>query len=168
MLLKENMILFYFRHHKIRENTIASFLSAANHVSVNKECNSTKIHCCWFLMKYKVKAYLVFFPQGAAYVEFDVHLSKDLVPIVYHDLTCCISTKKVTIAFGSPYLTVKSHCLDNSFSVLQYSFCFDSVWRLPNLSNSDSNSRKHWLNLQNERKIISSLSLVLYISCILL
>ncbi|KTF91382.1 hypothetical protein cypCar_00018004 [Cyprinus carpio] len=49
-------------HHKIRENTIASFLSAANH--------------------------------GAAYVEFDVHLSKDLVPIVYHDLTCCISTKK--------------------------------------------------------------------------
>ncbi|XP_051730716.1 glycerophosphocholine phosphodiesterase GPCPD1 isoform X1 [Ctenopharyngodon idella] len=50
------------RHHKIRENTIASFLSAANH--------------------------------GAAYVEFDVHLSKDLVPIVYHDLTCCISTKK--------------------------------------------------------------------------
>ncbi|XP_017311667.1 glycerophosphocholine phosphodiesterase GPCPD1 isoform X1 [Ictalurus punctatus] len=50
------------KHHKIRENTIASFLSAANH--------------------------------GAAYVEFDVHLSKDLVPIVYHDLTCCISTKK--------------------------------------------------------------------------
>ncbi|XP_042634154.1 glycerophosphocholine phosphodiesterase GPCPD1-like isoform X2 [Cyprinus carpio] len=50
------------KHHKIRENTIASFLSAANH--------------------------------GAAYVEFDVHLSKDLVPIVYHDLTCCISIKK--------------------------------------------------------------------------
>lgn len=50
------------KHHKIRENTIASFLSAATH--------------------------------GAAYVEFDVHLSKDLVPIVYHDLTCCISTKK--------------------------------------------------------------------------
>ncbi|XP_057208392.1 glycerophosphocholine phosphodiesterase GPCPD1 [Triplophysa rosa] len=50
------------KHHKIRENTIASFLSAASH--------------------------------GAAYVEFDVHLSKDLVPIVYHDLTCCISTKK--------------------------------------------------------------------------
>ncbi|XP_022542436.2 glycerophosphocholine phosphodiesterase GPCPD1 isoform X1 [Astyanax mexicanus] len=50
------------KHHKIRENTIASFLSAANH--------------------------------GAAYVEFDVHLSKDFVPVVYHDLTCCISTKK--------------------------------------------------------------------------
>lgn len=33
--------------------------------------------------------------QGAAYVEFDVHLSKDAVPIVYHDLTCCIATKKV-------------------------------------------------------------------------
>ncbi|KAA8583366.1 hypothetical protein FQN60_015912, partial [Etheostoma spectabile] len=30
----------------------------------------------------------------ASYVEFDVHLSKDAVPIVYHDLTCCISTKK--------------------------------------------------------------------------
>uniref|UniRef100_A0A4W6E0P4 Glycerophosphocholine phosphodiesterase 1 n=1 Tax=Lates calcarifer TaxID=8187 RepID=A0A4W6E0P4_LATCA len=47
---------------KVRENTIASFKSAAKH--------------------------------GAAYVEFDVHLSKDAVPIVYHDLTCCISTKK--------------------------------------------------------------------------
>uniref|UniRef100_A0A671NZF4 Glycerophosphocholine phosphodiesterase GPCPD1-like n=1 Tax=Sinocyclocheilus anshuiensis TaxID=1608454 RepID=A0A671NZF4_9TELE len=33
---------------------------------------------------------------GAAYVEFDVHLSEDLVPIVYHDLTCCISIKKKT------------------------------------------------------------------------
>lgn len=33
--------------------------------------------------------------QGAAYVEFDVHLSKDDVPIIYHDLTCCISTKTV-------------------------------------------------------------------------
>ncbi|XP_053192796.1 glycerophosphocholine phosphodiesterase GPCPD1 isoform X1 [Scomber japonicus] len=50
------------KHHRIRENTIASFKSAAKH--------------------------------GAAYVEFDVHLSKDAVPIVYHDLTCCISTKK--------------------------------------------------------------------------
>lgn len=50
------------KHHRIRENTIASFKSAAKH--------------------------------GAAYVEFDVHLSKDAVPIVYHDLTCCIATKK--------------------------------------------------------------------------
>ncbi|XP_068432929.1 glycerophosphocholine phosphodiesterase GPCPD1 isoform X2 [Clinocottus analis] len=50
------------KHQRVRENTITSFKSAANH--------------------------------GAAYVEFDVHLSKDAVPIVYHDLTCCISTKK--------------------------------------------------------------------------
>ncbi|XP_074540943.1 glycerophosphocholine phosphodiesterase GPCPD1-like [Halichoeres trimaculatus] len=50
------------KHHRVRENTIASFKSAAKH--------------------------------GAAYVEFDVHLSKDSVPIVYHDLTCCISTRK--------------------------------------------------------------------------
>nr|XP_020488124.1 glycerophosphocholine phosphodiesterase GPCPD1 isoform X1 [Labrus bergylta]XP_020488125.1 glycerophosphocholine phosphodiesterase GPCPD1 isoform X1 [Labrus bergylta]XP_020488126.1 glycerophosphocholine phosphodiesterase GPCPD1 isoform X1 [Labrus bergylta]XP_020488127.1 glycerophosphocholine phosphodiesterase GPCPD1 isoform X1 [Labrus bergylta]XP_020488128.1 glycerophosphocholine phosphodiesterase GPCPD1 isoform X1 [Labrus bergylta] len=50
------------KHQRVRENTIASFKSAAKH--------------------------------GAAYVEFDVHLSKDAVPIVYHDLTCCISTKK--------------------------------------------------------------------------
>ncbi|XP_070705169.1 glycerophosphocholine phosphodiesterase GPCPD1 [Pempheris klunzingeri] len=50
------------KHHRVRENTVASFKSAAQH--------------------------------GAAYVEFDVHLSKDAVPIVYHDLTCCISTKK--------------------------------------------------------------------------
>ncbi|XP_071996610.1 glycerophosphocholine phosphodiesterase GPCPD1 isoform X2 [Engystomops pustulosus] len=47
---------------KIRENTVASLKSAANH--------------------------------GAAFVEFDVHLSKDLVPVIYHDLTCCISMKK--------------------------------------------------------------------------
>ncbi|XP_032882108.1 glycerophosphocholine phosphodiesterase GPCPD1 isoform X1 [Amblyraja radiata] len=32
--------------------------------------------------------------HGAGFVEFDVHLSKDHVPIVYHDLTCCISMKK--------------------------------------------------------------------------
>ncbi|XP_006626000.2 glycerophosphocholine phosphodiesterase GPCPD1 isoform X1 [Lepisosteus oculatus] len=50
------------KHTKIRENTIASFKSAASH--------------------------------GAAYVEFDVHLSKDYIPVVYHDLTCCISMKK--------------------------------------------------------------------------
>lgn len=50
------------KHHRIRENTIASFKSAAKH--------------------------------GVAFVEFDVHLSKDAVPIVYHDLTCCIATKK--------------------------------------------------------------------------
>uniref|UniRef100_A0A673JIS0 Glycerophosphocholine phosphodiesterase GPCPD1-like n=1 Tax=Sinocyclocheilus rhinocerous TaxID=307959 RepID=A0A673JIS0_9TELE len=89
------------KHHKIRENTIASFLSAANH--------------------------------GAAYVEFDVHLSKDLVPIVYHDLTCCISTKKVTITFGSHYLTVKSHCLkkDNLFDEEEY---IDEHQPFPSLS----------------------------------
>uniref|UniRef100_A0A6I8SDT0 Glycerophosphocholine phosphodiesterase 1 n=1 Tax=Xenopus tropicalis TaxID=8364 RepID=A0A6I8SDT0_XENTR len=29
-----------------------------------------------------------------AFVEFDVHLSKDHVPVIYHDLTCCISMKK--------------------------------------------------------------------------
>uniref|UniRef100_A0A2K6EMD8 Glycerophosphocholine phosphodiesterase GPCPD1 n=1 Tax=Propithecus coquereli TaxID=379532 RepID=A0A2K6EMD8_PROCO len=32
--------------------------------------------------------------NGAAFVEFDVHLSKDFVPVVYHDLTCCLSMKK--------------------------------------------------------------------------
>ncbi|CAH2255305.1 glycerophosphocholine phosphodiesterase GPCPD1 isoform X1 [Pelobates cultripes] len=32
--------------------------------------------------------------HGAAFVEFDVHLSKDLIPVIYHDLTCCISMKK--------------------------------------------------------------------------
>ncbi|KAI8518403.1 Glycerophosphocholine phosphodiesterase gpcpd1 [Branchiostoma belcheri] len=45
----------------IRENTIASLMSAANH--------------------------------GAAFVEFDVQLTKDKVPIVYHDYKACISTK---------------------------------------------------------------------------
>ncbi|KAM9017722.1 glycerophosphocholine phosphodiesterase GPCPD1-like isoform 1-T1 [Ara ararauna] len=32
--------------------------------------------------------------HGAAYVEFEVHLSKDYVLIVYHDLTCCMAMKK--------------------------------------------------------------------------
>ncbi|XP_019404610.1 PREDICTED: glycerophosphocholine phosphodiesterase GPCPD1 isoform X1 [Crocodylus porosus] len=32
--------------------------------------------------------------HGAAFVEFDVHLSKDHVPVVYHDLTCCLAMKK--------------------------------------------------------------------------
>uniref|UniRef100_A0ACB8GEF2 Glycerophosphocholine phosphodiesterase gpcpd1 n=1 Tax=Sphaerodactylus townsendi TaxID=933632 RepID=A0ACB8GEF2_9SAUR len=32
--------------------------------------------------------------HGAAFVEFDVHLSKDRVPIIYHDMTCCIAMKK--------------------------------------------------------------------------
>uniref|UniRef100_A0A672HN67 Glycerophosphocholine phosphodiesterase 1 n=1 Tax=Salarias fasciatus TaxID=181472 RepID=A0A672HN67_SALFA len=58
------------KHHRVRENTIASFKSAAQH--------------------------------GAAFVEFDVHLSKDAVPIVYHDLTCCISTKKVNSEASCP------------------------------------------------------------------
>ncbi|KAJ8785365.1 hypothetical protein J1605_007312 [Eschrichtius robustus] len=34
------------------------------------------------------------FFEGAAFVEFDVHLSKDFVPVVYHDLTCCLTMKK--------------------------------------------------------------------------
>jgi glycerophosphocholine phosphodiesterase GPCPD1 len=32
--------------------------------------------------------------HGADFVEFDVQLSKDLVPIVYHDFHVCISMKK--------------------------------------------------------------------------
>uniref|UniRef100_A0A0F7Z1M7 Glycerophosphocholine phosphodiesterase GPCPD1 n=1 Tax=Micrurus fulvius TaxID=8637 RepID=A0A0F7Z1M7_MICFL len=32
--------------------------------------------------------------HGAAFVEFDVHLSRDHIPIIYHDLTCCIAMKK--------------------------------------------------------------------------
>lgn len=33
--------------------------------------------------------------QGAYCVEFDVHLSKDKVPIVYHDLTTCLAVAEV-------------------------------------------------------------------------
>ena len=33
--------------------------------------------------------------QGADFVEFDVQLSKDNVPVIYHDFTVCLSLKKV-------------------------------------------------------------------------
>lgn len=47
---------------EVRENTIASLKTAAQH--------------------------------GADFVEFDVQLSKDRVPIVYHDYQVCISLKR--------------------------------------------------------------------------
>lgn len=47
---------------EVRENTIASLKSAAQH--------------------------------GADFVEFDVQLSKDRVPVVYHDYQVCISLKR--------------------------------------------------------------------------
>lgn len=37
-------------------------------------------------------------------MEFDVHLSKDHVPIVYHDLTCCMAMKKVKMMISIFYL----------------------------------------------------------------
>jgi len=42
-----------------------------------------------------------------AFMEFDVHLTKDFVPIVYHDLTVCLETVKVD---GSPALTEVPVC----------------------------------------------------------
>ena len=35
--------------------------------------------------------------QGADFVEFDVQLSKDNVPVIYHDFTVCLSLKKVCV-----------------------------------------------------------------------
>jgi len=32
--------------------------------------------------------------HGADFVEFEVQLSKDLVPVIYHDFHVCISVKK--------------------------------------------------------------------------
>ncbi|KAK2109627.1 Glycerophosphocholine phosphodiesterase gpcpd1 [Saguinus oedipus] len=58
---------------KVQENTIASLRNAASHLA--------------FFQERKL--------EGAAFVEFDVHLSKDFVPVVYHDLTCCLTMKKV-------------------------------------------------------------------------
>uniref|UniRef100_A0A5F8G7L2 Glycerophosphocholine phosphodiesterase 1 n=1 Tax=Monodelphis domestica TaxID=13616 RepID=A0A5F8G7L2_MONDO len=40
--------------------------------------------------------------HGAAFVEFDVQLSKDFVPVVYHDLTCCMTMKKPLELFEIP------------------------------------------------------------------
>lgn len=35
--------------------------------------------------------------QGADFVEFDVQLSKDLVPVIYHDFSVFISMKQVCL-----------------------------------------------------------------------
>ena len=35
--------------------------------------------------------------QGADYVEFDVHLSKDLVPVVYHDFNVVLTLRQVRL-----------------------------------------------------------------------
>lgn len=61
-------------------------------------CVRKRIHIK--LMQRMLDSTSVLFVQGAAYVEFDVHLSKDAVPIIYHDLTCCISTKMVRLSFS--------------------------------------------------------------------
>ena len=39
------------------------------------------------------------FLQGADFVEFDVQLSKDNIPVVYHDFKVGLSLKKVTLTF---------------------------------------------------------------------
>jgi len=41
--------------------------------------------------------HLHFLLQGADYVEFDVHLSKDLIPVVYHDFNVCLTLKQVRL-----------------------------------------------------------------------
>lgn len=38
---------------------------------------------------------LIFPPQGADYVEFDVQLSKDMIPVIYHDFHVAITYRKV-------------------------------------------------------------------------
>ena len=41
--------------------------------------------------------YLCFFPQGADYVELDVHLSKDFQPVVFHDFHVAIRVNQVCL-----------------------------------------------------------------------
>ena len=65
------------------------------------------------------------YAQGAAYVEFDVHLSKDSVPIVYHDLTCCISTKKVPRKRACVYSLESQNCY-----FLYYLYSWFGYWLL--------------------------------------
>ena len=36
--------------------------------------------------------------QGADYVEFDVQLTRDLVPVVYHDFFVCTTLARVSMA----------------------------------------------------------------------
>lgn len=42
----------------------------------------------------------VFPPQGADYVEFDVQLSRDMIPVIYHDFHVAITYRKVREGCG--------------------------------------------------------------------
>lgn len=56
----------------------------------------TCIKCWFFVFKYMFfDLCLIFSPQGADYVEFDVQLSKDMIPVIYHDFHVAITYRKV-------------------------------------------------------------------------
>ena len=44
---------------------------------------------------YFLYVFFIYHVQGAEYVEFDVHLSRDLVPVVYHDFVVNLAAHSV-------------------------------------------------------------------------
>ena len=47
------------------------------------------------MISYFRENFISFTFQGADYVEFDVMLSKDLIPVIYHDFHVLITYRKV-------------------------------------------------------------------------
>lgn len=59
--------------------------------------------------------------QGADFVEFDVQLSKDWVPVVYHDFQVCLAIRKVSPLQSCLYRSVR-----------KYSTCGWKAWKCQN------------------------------------
>lgn len=57
--------------------------------------------------------------KGADLVEFDVQLTKDLVPIIYHDFVVSIATKSKTDILADNVEMIQIPLKDFSFNQLQ-------------------------------------------------
>ncbi len=66
--------------------------------------------------------------QGADFVEFDVQLTKNNVPVIYHDFTVCLTLKKVSTKFGFVgFAGFKGSHENDHFRQLQCLRCADRV-----------------------------------------
>lgn len=56
--------------------------------------------------------------KGADFVEFDVQLTKDLVPVIYHDFEISVATKSKTDILAEDVVTIKFPLKSFSFEQL--------------------------------------------------